>query len=292
MIAPGDALVEAMREDIEPVLREMRRPLAESCPSELSFTNLLLFQGKRDWRLVRGVLPHLAGRSYDGTPQLIPLFALDAVEPARLHALQGAQGWFCPIANPVLDQLDRSRFLCRADRDDADYLYPADNFRHYARAGLGAKRAAVSALLERHRVTAVELQPVCREAARQVLQGWCHDKGCGPTDADVPSCATALSLASLPDGLFGYLHFVDDEPAGFVICEELNPGVVVVRFAKGLRRYDGIFPRMYQHLVDADGRRVDWVNFEQDLGHPNFRRSKQSFRPDRLLPKHRVRVTD
>jgi hypothetical protein len=90
--------------------------------------------------------------------------------------------------------------------------------------------------------------------------------------------------------LSGFLHEAGGVPAGFVLVEELNPGVLAVRFAKGRVEFDGIYAYLFQDLARRLGPRVRWLNFEQDLGSANFRRTKQSFRPSALLAKHRVRV--
>jgi hypothetical protein len=37
---------------------------------------------------------------------------------------------------------------------------------------------------------------------------------------------------------------------------------------------------------------VDWLNFEQDMGLANFRRTKLSYRPVALLSKFRVRLRE
>ncbi len=296
MSGSGLPLTAAMHEDIEPRLRALRAPLAEDAPSELTFANLFLFRTVRGWRHHAQPLPHIAGRSYDGSVQLLPLFDLATADLDALRALQGEHGWFCPVATATLERLDPARFEVRAERDDADHLYAADAFRDYAGPGLGAKRAAVERLHERHTMQVLPLDAATAAAAQVVLQGWCMDKGLAEDGADAPACREALALLASGDvtgpasALSGRLHLADGEPAGFVICEALNPGVQVVRFAKGMQHYDGIFPTMYRHIVLEGGDTVRWLNFEQDLGRPNFRRSKMSFRPTQLLPKHRVRV--
>jgi hypothetical protein len=49
---------------------------------------------------------------------------------------------------------------------------------------------------------------------------------------------------------------------------------------------------MFQHFCrqfeSTFGRPVVWLNFEQDMGIPGLRRSKQSYRPAALLPKFRL----
>ena len=293
---PGLPLSAGMLGDIEPLLRALRAPLGDAAPSELTFTNLFLFRAVRGWRHHTDPLPHLSGRSYDGSVQLLPLFDLARADPDMLRSVQGEQGWFCPVATATLEALARTRFESRAERADADYLYAAAAFRDYAGAGLGPKRAAVARLHDQHAMQVLPLDAATTAAALEVLQGWCADKGVAEDGADAPACREALTSLSSGDvpgpasALSGRLHLADGVPAGFVIFEALNPGVQVVRFAKGLQRYDGIFPTMYRHIVLEGGDAVRWLNFEQDLGRPGFRRSKMSFRPAKLLPKHRVRV--
>ena len=295
-MADGEPLSAAMHAQIEPLLRALRAPLAETAPSELTFLNLLLFRTVRHWRYHAQPLPHIAGRSYDGSVQLLPLFDIATADPAELRHMQGEHAWFAPLASATLARFDGTGYATRTERDDADYLYAAATFRDYAGAGLGPKRAAVERLLTSHAMQVLPLDAATAPAASAVLDGWCDDKGVAPDAADAPACREALALLAAGQhgmpmtALSGRLHLADGEPAGFVICEQLNPGVLVVRFAKGLRRFDGIFPSLYRQIVLESGDAVRWLNFEQDLGRPNFRRSKLSFRPAQLLPKHRVRV--
>ena len=105
-------------------------------------------------------------------------------------------------------------------------------------------------------------------------------------EADEAACTEALQLAATL-GLQGFLHRVDGMPAGFVLAQPLRPGVWVMRFAKGLDHFKGIYQHRFQHFcLTMPG--VQRLNFEQDMGVPNFRRSKLSYQPSALIPKYRV----
>ena len=93
-------------------------------------------------------------------------------------------------------------------------------------------------------------------------------------------------------GLEGFVHFAQGVPVGFVLAQELQPGVFVMRFAKGLDSQIGIYPYMFQHFCRKFRRRVTWLNFEQDMGIIGFRRSKMSYRPAALISKMRVSLRD
>jgi hypothetical protein len=92
-------------------------------------------------------------------------------------------------------------------------------------------------------------------------------------------------MASL--GLVGRMYFAGAEPAGFLIAQ-LLPHAAVIRFAKASDRFKGIYQYMFQEFCLALPD-LKWVNFEQDLGLPNFRHTKLSYRPHALISKYRVR---
>ena len=71
---------------------------------------------------------------------------------------------------------------------------------------------------------------------------------------------------------------------------EIQPAVFVVRFAKGLDAFKGLYQYMFHHFCSHIGRPLEWLNFEQDLGQVNFRRTKLSYQPSALLGKFRVRL--
>jgi hypothetical protein len=130
-----------------------------------------------------------------------------------------------------------------------------------------------------------------RAEAEGVLQAWLADKGKTAGDADDGACREALAWAA-ELGLQGWLLRADNEPAGFVLGQALQPGVDVIRFAKGLRRFQGVPQALFQHYARHRAATAQpplkWLNFEQDLGLPNFRRTKMSYAPAALLDKHRA----
>jgi hypothetical protein len=65
-----------------------------------------------------------------------------------------------------------------------------------------------------------------------------------------------------------------------------------MRFAKGRNAFKGIYQYMFHHFCTHFDRTVKWLNFEQDMGLANFRRTKLSYRPAALLSKFRVRLRE
>jgi len=274
---------------LAPLLAARVHGMGERAPADLSFANIWLFRRVHEYHVLQGLWPAIAGRSYDGGHYLMPLFALASAPRSLLRTLLDGRDGFFPVTERDAAALDPRHFFIESQRDDADYLYDADNFRYYRGALLNKKRNLMRQCLASHQLRHAAYTPALQRDALEVLRGWMADKQLPDGSADELPCREALELAPQL-GLQGFLTWVDDRPGGFVLTEELQPGVFVVRFAKARVHFKGITQAMFNHLVTKGSPTIRWLNFEQDLGSPNFRRTKQSYEPQALLPKLRVRL--
>jgi hypothetical protein len=287
----GLPLTLALREPIEEALTRLREGSAEQCLSDHAFSNLYLFRKAHDYRFQPGDWPCISGRAYDGARHLMPLFALHAAPLEVLRKLLEGHDCLYPIAQHHAERLSPSQFRQWSSADDADYLFEARQFTDYPGRALARKRNQVRQLLATRVPRGVSFGVETAEAARQVLRGWMAQKGKAQGEADESACREAIAEAST-FGLEGFVHFAGDQPVGFVLAQELQPAVFVMRFAKGLDSHLGIYPYMFQHFCLNFARPVRWLNFEQDMGLPGFRRSKRSYGPAALIPKLRVALRE
>jgi uncharacterized protein len=82
---------------------------------------------------------------------------------------------------------------------------------------------------------------------------------------------------------------VNEDPAGFIMGEELNHSMFAFHFAKGKRKYKGMYQFMYNHFAKMLPKKYEVLNFEQDLGKLALKIAKASYNPERMLKKYRVR---
>lgn len=286
---PGLPLELGMLESIEPALARARQALGSRALSEYAFANLYLFRGAHAYRHLPGPWPCVAGVTYDGARHLLPLFDPREASADVLAALLRGHDCFFPIPEEALCAFDPARFEWGAVADDSDYLYPAANFRDYRGEKLRKKRNLMKQLLAAHTVETFPLDASRILDAMKVLGGWMDDKGKATGDADELPCIDALHLIA-HFGLDAEIHYADGRPAGFVIAQPMAPGVAVMRFAKGVDAFKGVYQYMFHRYCARREGVIDWLNFEQDLGLANFRRTKQSYQPLALLPKYRVRL--
>lgn len=287
--APGLLLDLGQQAEIDSALRRLAGGAPEQCLSDFAFSNLYLFRSAHDYRYLPGPHACISGRTYDGKRHLLPLFELGTAPLPMLRVLLRGHDCFYPLTRHQVEQLDPELFAAGESRDDADYLYPGANFRHYRGSALAKKRNLMKQLLSAHEVQAQRYSPALQDDALAVLQGWMRDKAKGAGEADEAACTEALQLAQT-FGLEGFVYRVDGRPAGLVLAQEIEPTVFVMRFAKGLDAFKGIYQYMFHHFCSHFERPVEWLNFEQDLGLANFRRTKLSYQPSALLGKFRVRL--
>jgi len=274
---------------IDAMLAVLREGSGEQCLSDHAFSNLYLFRAAHDYRFIDGEWPGIAGCAYDGTRHFMPLFVPGAAPVEHLTKLIETHQCLYPVAARHVVALSTDRFTATQSADDADYLYRAETFADYAGGALAKKRNQVHQLLAAHVPSSRAFDASLADAARSVLQGWLTHKGKVRGDADDDACLEAIEHAGR-FGLEGFVHFVDDMPIGFVLAQQLQPGVFAMRFAKGLDSHVGIYPYMFQHFCRSFEHEVRWLNFEQDMGLAGFRRSKRSYQPVGLLGKWRVGV--
>lgn len=136
----GVPLTLALAPRLAPLLAARLQGLGERAIADLSCANLWLFRRVHDYRFLDGDWPAISGLTYDGQRHLLPLFAPHTA-PAELW-----QGWMAghaalfPLTEPEAQALDPLQWAIDAHRDDADYLYPAEHFRHYRGTALQKKR--------------------------------------------------------------------------------------------------------------------------------------------------------
>lgn len=284
----GCELTLELRPTIDALLCALYRGQGEQTLADPTFANLFLFRAVHRYRFLNGDWPCISGRSYDGLSHLLPLFDLRAAPSDVLCGLLSGHGVIFPVPGFQLEGLDRNVFEWTASRDDADYVYPSCQFVRYQGSVLHKKRNLVKQLHSTHLVTAEPYTLASLDEALNVLAHWMHAKGKSAGEADDTACQEALRLAPLLR-LEGFVYRVDNAVVGFLLAEELQPGVCVVRFAKALDRFKGIYQYMFQYLCQTRPE-IQWLNFEQDLGIANLRQTKLSYQPAWLLPKYRVRL--
>ena len=127
----GSELTLDLAHRIAPMLARRTEGLAERTPADLTFGNLWLFRGAHHWRWHDGSWPCVSGLAYDGQRLALPLFDMGDAPMDALSAIVSRYGGLFPLCEREAQALASSPFELKACRDDADYIYPAQQFRLY-----------------------------------------------------------------------------------------------------------------------------------------------------------------
>ncbi|HEX4181996.1 MAG TPA: phosphatidylglycerol lysyltransferase domain-containing protein [Caulobacteraceae bacterium] len=247
--------------------------------SELCAANLYLFRKAHAYHLSLDETPYVQGMTYDGVPHAAPLVPVD---DQALFDLSRRTGLALYPMSP------REGWTSTYNPDDSDYIFRTADLASYR----GARRKAARNMRRRYRE---DFQPrdepftACHlDDALSILDVWLLDVARPLANTDYAACREAFALFE-PLGLVGLVTFTSSgDPAGFILASALGDGSAAVHFAKGKRRYPGVFPHLFSRFAEMHGDRFDRLNFEQDLGKPGFRQAKRSHGPSGLLHKHRL----
>ncbi len=256
--------------------------------SEYCFPNVYLFRDVHGYRFNGGPYPVVRGQTYDKTPVVMPLFDLAQAPVNELKKLLGVDGAFYPVDDAQVKAFDPATVSVAYNDDDADYVYRTEHLASFTGALLKKKRNQATGFVR-------DFQPAVRPFtadsfvdACAVLDQWFEDVEKPWADTDYRACRDALDHWQ-PLGLFGIMCYDGaGEAAGFLLASKVREDMAAVHFAKGKRKYDGVFPYMFNQLAATVAAGYRFLNFEQDLGKEGFRRAKKSFAPEMMLRKHRL----
>ncbi len=286
---PGEAVIPLGMEHRDAIERHIAALRYE--PSDWSFANLWLFRGVHRHRWVPDErLPRIEGVSYDGKRYIMPLFPLATVDEQTLGAMLGDRDFFFPLGQRDVSALSTEAFCLSHREDDSDYVYARASMASLSGRELRERRrqAELFARKQMPRIRRLDVGSV--PLAREVAEAWLVETRRAREATDIDICHEALDHQDTL-GLKGLLvETGGGEPAGFVLWELLATDQACVRFAKGRRMLPGVYPYLFRAVARSLPTNIAWINFEQDLGNPGFRRAKEAYAPAHRIRKFRVQL--
>jgi hypothetical protein len=269
---------------LEPRLRGITVPL-----SEYTFPNLYLFRGIHDYEVVTDRDIFVRGMTYDGHSYLMPTMDVRALDLGYVKEMMRGADFLFPVPEEWLSHFSADEFEITFAEGDADYMYTVEKMSTLTGRNLHKKRNLLKQFLEKYGHEARPLTSDRLEQARFILTDWLETTGTQADDTDFSPCMEALDRYD-ELVLCGGIYYADNEPAGFVLGEELNEATFVLHFAKARTKFKGIYQFMYNNFAKVLPPKYKYLNLEQDLDRENLRVFKSSYIPDVMLKKARVRL--
>ena len=257
--------------------------------SEYTFANLYLFRRNHDYEVIQDREVFIKGVSFDGRTYLMPTVDVRALDPQYLRDIMRGVDFLFPIPEEWLTAFDRDSFEATFAEGDADYLFTVEKMSSYKGRNLHKKRNLLKQFLEMHTHDARPLTNDKLDEARFVLSDWLQTSKMTPADTDYGPCLEALDRYE-ELVLCGGIYYADNEPAGFVLGEEVNEDTFVLHFAKARTKFKGVYQYLFNNFAKILPPKYKYLNLEQDLDKENLRVFKSSYVPDAMLKKARVRL--
>ncbi|ADD69655.1 Uncharacterized conserved protein UCP018688 [Denitrovibrio acetiphilus DSM 12809] len=256
--------------------------------SEYSFPNLFLFRNTHHYEVFECDKElFVRGKTYDNKTYIMPTKDMRTCCLDTLHKLQGECDFFFPVHESWLEFFKDHDIEYDFRDGDTDYIYTTEKMSTYKGRKLHKKRNLLKQFNESYKAEAFEMSKDRLGDCKYILEKWLELSGLTKEDTDYFACCEALRLY---DELCvcGGIYYIDGEPCGFVIGEELTDDTYVLHFAKALTTYKGIYQYLYNDFANILPKRYEFINFEQDLGKTALRMAKTSYIPDQLEKKYRM----
>ncbi len=257
--------------------------------SEYTFANLYLFRKNHKYEVLFDDDIFIRGRSYDGHAYLMPTRDIREMDSAYLKKMMQGVDFLFPVPEDRLSLFDPREFEITFAEGDADYVYTVAKMSSYAGRHLHKKRNLLKQFLEAYRHDARPLTNDRLGDARFVLDDWLKTSESAPEETDYAPCLESLDRYE-ELVLCGGIYYADDEPAGFVLGEELNEETFVLHFAKARTKFKGVYQYLFNNFAKILPPKYKYLNLEQDLDKENLRIFKSSYVPDMMIRKARARL--
>jgi uncharacterized protein len=269
-------------------MRGILHPLFHSLEdgiSEYTFANIYLFRDRYSYKV-----SHVSHSQYiltgerEGKKFFLLPFGLPKKE--ALKDMFAEHGYLKLVSESIAQELAPIEgFTVEEDRDNFDYLYLREKLANLDGRKLHKKRNLVNVFVNNYSFVGRTLWSQNKSDALSILDGWRTTRD---SDGDYHSTKEAIEhLEEL--GLHGSIVYVDSEPAGFTIGEELMKGkCFAIHFEKAFDKYKGIYQFMNKCFSSLLSEKYQYINREQDLGDAGLRQAKESYKPIGFVKKYIV----
>lgn len=270
------------------LLHEKLRGL-NSDVSEYSFSNLYLFRETHQYKVVFDESIFISGITYNGQRHIMPTTDITSMDIDYIKKILKNYDILYPIPEEWTSIFNKESFECSFEDSDSDYIHHIKKLESYSGKKLHQKRNLLNQFLNLYSSKAFPLAGERLNDAALILESWMNELEINSGETDYEQCLEAIKLY---DELIlcGGIYYADNEPAGFIIGEEINDTTFAIHFAKAKRKFKGIYQFMFNNFAKIMPDKYCCLNFEQDLGKESLRQAKSTYRPETMIKKYRIKI--
>ena len=197
------------------------------------------------------------------------------------------------LPESAVEKIDITKFEIKEDRDHFDYRYIIEKLVNYDGREFLTKRNLTNRFLREYPDGIAKIcdlkDPKTLEQILNLSRLWEQNKVKNSQDARVENESVALNRILVVSKIFKLITvgvYSENQLLCFCVNEILSGGNALSHFAKS----DGSSSGSYAFLMKENAKVLKergalYLNYEQDLGIPNLRHAKESFRPIGFLKK-------
>lgn len=256
--------------------------------SDYTFANVYLFRNISRYRIrTKSCGTFISAYNAKGQNYIMPLASPADCSKETLAEFLDANNFFFPIPEEWLPYFPSDAFSVSYDESESDYIYLTSRMASFSGKQFTRHRNHLNQFFSSYRAAGHPLASENITDALTVLQVWQDESGVSAAKTDYAVCAEALNNFSAL-ALWGTMYYIDGIPAGFIIGEALNSDMFCLHFAKGSRKYHGIYQFMFNDTAKKLEDDYKFLNLEEDMGDKNLKKTKLSYGPQQILKKYRI----
>jgi len=256
--------------------------------SDYTFANVFLFRDTYRYQLLDTPCgTFISAHNRHNENYIMPLLDLRTCDPLKLKDLLDKNSFFFPIPEEWLSFFPAEDFAATYDEGESDYIYLTENLALFKGRQFVRHRNHLNQFFSSYQPSSQTLSPANTADGLHILRIWQEESGKKQTETDFAQCEEALHHFSAI-ALRGTIYYIKNQPAGFIIGEELNNDTFCLHFAKASKKHHGIYEFMFNDSAKRLAGQYKFLNLEEDMGNKNLRRTKASYGPEILLKKYRV----
>lgn len=212
-------------------------------------------------------------------------------EYCRFH---GEELTFCSSDKSVAERLRElyaNEVEISSNRDYFDYIYSFEDLAALSGKKYHSKRNFINRFKQSQDWSYEAITAENIDECKEMNKRWCEANECSLSLAKTEeSCAVENGLNNFFELDFeGGLLRVGGKVQAFTFGERLNSDTFVVHVEKAMTEITGAYPMINYEFVNHLRKEFTYINREEDMGEPNLRKAKESYRPVFMQEKFQIR---
>lgn len=220
-----------------------------------------------------------------------PTRAILVLARPELSAGSDLRGVF-GLTEPEVSSLRAKRRDPISLRDEWDYVYSVQDLTRLEAPKYHTQRKELKKATSKPDLVYRPMSEQHRAACLDLEGTWCDLKHCTFDQfSAAEDAALRIALESMDEiGFFGGVALVDGRVEALTLGERLNASTAMVHFEKANPGIRGLYQFVNQQFCKNALLEFEFVNREQDVGEPGFRRAKGGYHPHHFVEKHVLRL--